>query len=123
MTRQKPLYKIGDSSLFTAGFFPDSLKRRLVDVDYYVQMGGSAYGNLSQMLQREPAFEEIYTDLSNRFVSYVDILSEVSEKSEFLTPNDLLRIYETWLKTGSERAKQRLSAEGIVPTLQTLKLQ
>jgi hypothetical protein len=109
------LKKIGDLSLFTAGFFPDSLRRRLVDVDYYIGMGGSAYGNLSSLMNREPAFEEIYTELASRFVSYVDILSEVSEKSELLSDRDILRIYETWLKTGSERAKQLLSDKGILP--------
>ncbi|MBI2981166.1 MAG: hypothetical protein HYY44_02510 [Deltaproteobacteria bacterium] len=106
--------KIGDLSLFTVGFFPDSLKRQLVNVDYYVHMGESAYDNLSHILTREKAFEEIYTELSQHFVAYVDVLSEVSEKSEILNDSDLLRIYETWLKTGSERAKQRLSEEGIV---------
>lgn len=107
--------RIGDLSLFTAGFFPASLQRQLVDIDYYVQMGGGAYGTLSQLLSRESAFEEIYTELARRFIAYVDILSEVSEKSAMITDVDLLRIYETWLKTGSERAKQLLSREGILP--------
>ncbi|MBI2067850.1 MAG: hypothetical protein HYW02_07835 [Deltaproteobacteria bacterium] len=109
------LKKVGDLSLFTAGFFPDSLKRHLVDVDYYVQMGGAAYGNLSQLMNREPAFEEIFTELASRFISYVDVLSEVSEKTDFMSDKDILRLYETWLKTGSERAKQALSEEGILP--------
>lgn len=107
--------RIGDLSLFTVGFFPDSLRRQLVDIDYYVQMGGSAYGTLSQLMSREPAFEEIFSHLARRFVSYVDVLSEVSEKSTMISDQDLLRIYETWLKTGSERAKQLLSREGILP--------
>ena len=114
-TRIRILKRIGDHSLFTAGFFPASFQNQMVDVDYYVQMGGSAYGNLSQLLNRQPAFEEIFTELASRFVAYVDILSEVSEKSSMLSDSDLLRIYEAWLKTGSERAKQKLSAEGILP--------
>lgn len=113
--RIRILKQIGDLSLFTVGFFPDSIKRQLVDIDYYVQMGGTAYGNLSQIMSREPAFGEIFTELSTRFIHYVDVLSEVSEKSDLLTDRDLLQIYETWLKTGSERAKQRLSEEGILP--------
>ncbi len=107
--------RIGDLSLFTAGFFPASLQRQLVDIDYYVQMGGSAYGSLAQLLSRHSAFEEIYGELARRFVSYVDVLSEVSEKTDLLSPADLLRIYETWLKTGSERAKLKLAQEGIIP--------
>jgi len=113
-TRIRLFKKIGDLSLFTAGFFPASLQRQLVDVDYYVRMGGGAYETLSQLLARERAFEEIYTELASRFIAYVDVLSEVSEKSAMVTDLDLLRLYETWLRTGSERAKQRLSEEGIL---------
>src|SRR5580698_8113837 len=34
---------IGDVSLYTAGFFQDSLNRKLVDVDYYIDVGHTAY--------------------------------------------------------------------------------
>lgn len=123
-TRVRLFKKIGDLSLFTAGFFPASLQRQLVNVDYYVQMGGAAYGTLSQLLSNQHAFEEIFSELANRFIAYVDVLSEVSEKSSLTSSDlDLLRIYETWLKTGSERAKQRLSQEGILPINVTLKPQ
>ena len=37
------LREIGDLSLFVSGFFSDSLRRKLVDVDYYVAIGGCAY--------------------------------------------------------------------------------
>ena len=39
---------LGDFSLFTSGFFSDSLSRRAVDVDYYVSMGEFAYGSLGR---------------------------------------------------------------------------
>ena len=42
------LRKLGDFSLFTSGFFSDSLNRGAVDVDYYVSMGEYAYGSLSR---------------------------------------------------------------------------
>src|SRR4051794_5774788 len=37
--RNTMLKQIGDISLYTAGFFQDSLNRKLVDVDYYIEMG------------------------------------------------------------------------------------
>src|SRR5258706_13582915 len=40
------LREVGDLSLFISGFFADSLARSLVDVDYYIQLGGRAYGSL-----------------------------------------------------------------------------
>src|SRR5262245_49044022 len=42
------LKQIGDISLFVSGFFSDSLRRKLVDVDYYVSVGGCAYEALSR---------------------------------------------------------------------------
>ena len=42
------LKQIGDLSLFTSGFFADSLKRKLVDIDYYINIGGTAYTALSR---------------------------------------------------------------------------
>src|SRR5262249_16416369 len=34
--RAQHLKQVGDTSLFVSGFFPDSLNRSLVDVDYYI---------------------------------------------------------------------------------------
>ncbi len=109
------LRRLGDFSLFISGFFPASLGRRLVDVDYYIQMGETAYGNLSQILVRRAALREIFTELARRFVVYADILSEVSERSRMQNHTDLLRLYEHWLKTGSERTAKLLSDAGILP--------
>ncbi|MFQ5456885.1 MAG: hypothetical protein ACE5FC_00320, partial [Myxococcota bacterium] len=40
---------LGDFALFVSGFFGGSLTRRAVDVDYYVAMGGRAYGHASRL--------------------------------------------------------------------------
>src|SRR5215470_3115468 len=47
----KGLKEIGDTSLYVSGFFADSLTRRLVDVDYYMAMGGSAYSQLAGLME------------------------------------------------------------------------
>src|SRR5437870_8170666 len=46
--RIRQLKDVGDTSLYISGFFADSLQRRLVDVDYYIQIGGRAYGELAR---------------------------------------------------------------------------
>lgn len=109
------LKRLGDFSLYISGFFPASFNRQLVDTSYYIQMGESAYGNLSTLVNRRAAAAEIFGELAERFAAYVDILNEVSEKSQIERNSDLLRLYETWLKTGSERARQLLSDKGILP--------
>ena len=45
--RNQLLQRIGDVALFISGFFSDGLASKAVDVDYYIQMGGNAYGSLS----------------------------------------------------------------------------
>ena len=106
------LRSLGDFSLFTAGFFSDSFKRRSVDVDYYVSMGEYAYGSLSRA---EDAFREVFAELSRKFVGFSDVLADISERTALSSNNDVLRMYEKWLRTGSERDGQRLIARGIVP--------
>ena len=106
------LRSLGDFSLFTAGFFSDSFMRRQIDVDYYVSMGEYAYGSLSRA---EDAFREVFAELATKFVGFSDVLADISERTTLSSNNDLLRIYEKWLRTGSERDGQRLIELGIVP--------
>jgi hypothetical protein len=107
------LKQIGDVSLFISGFFSDSLRRKLVDVDYYVNIGGVAYGTLSR--RETDTLSPVFAELAENFVSFVDVLSEVSERSSCGSNSDLLRLYERWLKTGSVRSGQLLVQRGVVP--------
>lgn len=107
------LRNLGDFSLFMGGFFADSLNRRAVQVDYYVSMGEYAYGSLSR--HDEDAFGEVFSELSRKFVPFMDVLSDVSERTGCGAPVDVLRLYERWLRTGSPRDGQRLVNRGLVP--------
>jgi len=107
------LKEIGDVSLFVSGFFSDSLQRKLVDVDYYVSIGGCAYNALSRV--ENDAFAAVYAELGEKFVGFVDVLAEVSERTSCSSNTDLLRLYEKWLKTGSRRSGQLLVERGVVP--------
>ena len=107
------LRSLGDFSLFMSGFFSDSFRRRLVDVDYYVSMGAYAYGSLSR--RDEEAFGEVFAELAGKFVGFMDVLADVSERTGFASNADVLRLYEKWLRSGSARDGQRLVDRGIVP--------
>lgn len=107
------LKEIGDLALFVSGFFSDSLNRKLVDVDYYVSIGGRAYNVLSRV--ETDTFSPVFAELGEKFVGFVDVLSEVSERTSCTSNSDLLRLYEKWLKTGSRRSGQLLVERGVVP--------
>jgi hypothetical protein len=112
--RQRTSLKhIGDVALFVSGFFSDSLNRKLVDVDYYVSIGGCAYSALSRV--ETDTFSPVFAELGTKFVGFVDVLSEVSERTSCSSNVDLLRLYEKWLKTGSRRSGQLLVERGVVP--------
>ncbi len=109
------LREVGDLSLFISGFFSDSLNRAPADLDYYITMGGYAYGSLSR--RDDESFAEVFAELAEKFVDFVDVLSEVSERSALTSNTDLLRAYEKWLRTGSRREGERLVERGIVPNV------
>lgn len=116
--RNFALQRIGDISLFIAGFFGESLQRRHVDVDYYVRMGGSAYGSLSESVRgsvRGQVFTAVFAELASKFQDLVDVLNDVRDEARGGDDVDILRLYEVWLKTGSKRAERALRRLGIEP--------
>lgn len=115
--RNQLLQRLGDVSLFVAGFFSHSFARRLVDVDYHIGMGGRAYASLADSMQgtRARAIGCVFKELANKFQRVVDVLNEVAEMAKPANDKDVLRLYEIWLKTGSPRAREQLMQLGVQP--------
>jgi hypothetical protein len=116
--RDAALRRLGDAALFISGLFPQSLGRSLVDVDYYINMGGSAYGFLadsSRVSRNTKVFSIIFHELSDRFSEFVDVLAEVGDNTNFSNDSDVLRLYEIWLCSGSKNAENKLQGLGIQP--------
>ncbi len=116
--RDFALQRAGDVSLFIAGFLGEGLTARLVGIDYYVRMGGIAYQTLASNLRGSPrgqALGSVFTELAEKFQHFVDVLAEVREGAE-VTEADILRLYDSWQRTGSERAARLLRGLGIEPT-------
>ena len=113
--RLRMLRRLGDTSLFVSGFFPDSLARRssLVDVDYYITMGGRAYDAVGVL----GGHRDLWSELSSRFRLLVDLLNEVSERTQLSTNAGIVRLYERWKKTGSERLASLLAGQGVTLSL------
>ena len=121
--RQLALFKTaGDRSLFVSGFFSDSLNRKLVDVDYYASLGGYAYAALARLCAQATT-AALFGELSAKFVRFVDVLNEVSEASALTNNLSLLRLYEKWLRTGSQRSAAMLRELGVLPVAGSKRLQ
>jgi hypothetical protein len=104
---------VGDWSLFMSGFFSDRFTRRSVDIDYYRGLGERAYASLSQ--SEDEAFAEVFGELSRKFVGFMDVLADISDRTSLASATEVMRLYEKWLRTGSERDGQRLVERGILP--------
>jgi hypothetical protein len=116
--RDEALRRLGDVSLFIAGFFAQSFARKLIDVDYHIAMGGRAYGTLADNMRysiRGQAFATVFLELAKKFQRMVDVLNDVAEMAYRHTDKDILRLYEIWLKTGSPRAFAILQKLGVAP--------
>jgi hypothetical protein len=116
--RQRGLQRLGDVSLLVAGFFARGFAAKLVDIDYHIAMGGSAYGVLAAASARgsRRALATVFAELAQKFQPLVDALNEVSETAYRHSDRDILRLYEIWLKTGSARCYGLLKRLGIDPT-------
>lgn len=116
--RERALQRLGDVSLFIAGFLAHSFARRLVDVDYHVAMGGGAYDSLSGMTRgtaRGRALSMVFAELAQKFLPLVDALNDIADQARVPSDVETLRLYEIWLRTGSPRARQRLRQIGVSP--------
>ena len=114
--RNRCLQRLGDVALFISGLFSSYLNRKTVDLDYYISMGGNAYGHLANNRQGAgPGLREVFVELAQRFPDLVDVLAEISEQGAPGNNNDVLRLYEIWLATGSRRTAERLRDLGVDP--------
>lgn len=112
------LKRLGDVALFVSGLFANSLQRSAVDVDYYIAMGGNAYDCLADSVRHSfhgRTFGEIYQELAQKFAQLVDVLSEVADEFQPGRDQDLLRLYEIWVLTGSAQVERKLRQHGIQP--------
>jgi hypothetical protein len=108
--RNDQLRDIGDQCLLVSGLFPQTAEKRQVGIDYYVNIGRSAYHNISTITQQGIA--ELYQQLSESFILLMDLLQTIRQYSmPALQP---IAAFEMWDKTGSQAAFNQIS-DGVLP--------
>jgi hypothetical protein len=129
--RFERLRVLGDGVLYGCGFFGDHFEARGVDPKYLHGLGTRAYGAASSMLRRGPmplggaananddASQDLFGELAQKFEAFVQVVAEVADATIAMgtaSSGGLLRVYERWLKTGSDRLANALTSRGVVPT-------
>ncbi len=111
--RVEHLRILGDRALYIAGFFGESLQRKLVDVDYYAEVGCTAYSHLSSLV-KEDTRSRLFQTFSLQFLKFVDVLTYISHRTMITSDQNLIHLYDRYMRTGSEVARDRLIELGVI---------
>ena len=127
--RFERLRSLGDGVLYSCGFFGDHFEARGLDQRYLFGIGTLAYGTAGSMLRTSdsgtsssaaaPPTMDLFGELAQNFGVFVDVLTDVADSTIAMSTassKNLLKVYERWLKTGSDRLAQTLSSHGLVPS-------
>ena len=103
--RASAMQVVGDQCLLYAGFFPEQARRRHVGVDYFINIGRSAYGQLP---------DEPFTSLSAQFVLLMDVLAQI-RAMDCSKQASLLDLQTLWEQSDSHFAAKTLQQNGVMP--------
>jgi hypothetical protein len=109
---------LGDHALFVSGFLADSLLGGAVDASYYRQIGCRAYRDVVSGLRgrgESGCWARLYRELAEGFGEFVEVLAEVGDQTRPGRPQNLLGVYERYLRTGSARDRELLLRAGHLP--------
>ena len=118
MTRdeQKKVYReVGEMSLLVCGYFSESVNKKIVDTQYYAQIGKMAYGHLNTMA---PSFLDIpsfYQIVATSFESLTTLMAILASSSRGSENNVLFKK----VMRNEVVDERELLAGGILPTKTT----
>lgn len=112
-TKRVMLKFIGDYALYISGYFADSFNGKIIDQGNYIVLGSNAFGNLSRIAISSGS-SDLYLDIFERFSELVDILTEVSFDTMISSSEDLIKLYDRWLRTKSKILERKLIEKGII---------
>ncbi len=118
--RFERLRVLGDGVLYVSGFFARHLETRGVEVRYVTSLGARAYDSAGKMLRgaADETAPDLFFELAENFDQFAELLTAVAEKlSLAAAPSSvgILKMYERWLKTGSESLGSELLEHGVLP--------
>ena len=117
--RVRDLKQVGDTSLYVAGFFAESLTRSLVDVDYYVGHRPERVRAARAVARRRAASRstEVYEELAEKFPQLRRRARRGPQAhaiAELNATPDIGKLYEIWLRTREEWIEKKLRALGVL---------
>lgn len=113
--QDQKLQEVGDKCLIFSGLFPENAHKRRVSMNYYIDLGQTAYSLLSDKNNQAARFSavQLYTSLCNQFIPMRDVLDAMRDGDSSRT-NDLLAYADLWSKFKSAYALKKLQHANIL---------
>jgi len=117
--RFEKLRSLGDGILYSSGFFGDHFEARGVDARYIIGLGATAYENAGALIVA-PGSEsslDVFRELAAKFAAFVAVLTDVADATVaqgIQSSKNLVKLYERWLRTRSDRLADALSSHGFM---------
>ena len=107
------LRDVADKCLLFSGLFPRTIREKITDIGYYINIGRSSYSQLEILFQKK--ISGLYDKLSRYFILLTDVLHSMRELNG--TPiMDETEKYQFWVDFDSEYAKKSLQDfYGVIP--------
>ena len=119
--RFERLRALGDGVLYVRGLFSEHLETRGVALRYVSSVGARAYDGARNVLFRNGATDsttDVFGELAEHFDAFVELLGAVADQlmaRGIASNGGIVRLYERWLRTGSNALGDALVAKGLMP--------
>jgi hypothetical protein len=108
---QKKIYlEVGETSLVLCGYFSQSINKKIIDIQYYTQLGKMAYGHLNHLIPKFLDIPSFYGMVSTSFDSTITLISLLAIKNNSPSTS----IYDRVLK-GESLTETELLISGVLP--------
>ena len=110
---QKKIYKeVGDMSLLVCGYFSESVNKKIVDTQYYSQLGKMAYSHLNTVTPNFLDIPSFYGMVATCFESLTTLMTILATKDRG-GENNL--IFQKLLRSENVSEKQMLASGVVAP--------
>ncbi|MCB1827556.1 MAG: hypothetical protein KDH94_03940 [Coxiellaceae bacterium] len=103
--KREVMRDVGDKCLLFSGLFPEQADKRRVSINYYVDLGQSAYYHVAEAASDQENLAQLFDGLVTHFVGMMDILHSIREMSGMQRQLSLLHAFDLWQHTDSRYAK------------------
>ena len=113
---QKKIFReVGEMSLMVCGYFSESVNKKILDTQYYAQLGKIAYSHLNNVTPKFLDIPHFYGIVATCFESLTTLMTLLASKEKGLEKNP---VYLKLMKDENLSQKELL-ASGIVPSITT----